>query len=93
MPPRKQSASERAADLEDQLGLRAAHVELGALHERRADAEGVAQQLEHRVVEVDQALPARLEDLLQRGQVEVRVGRGAVRVAQRRGLDARPVAL
>src|SRR3954471_2536935 len=79
------------AELEDQLRLRALRAELGAPHERRADAEGVAQHFEQREVEIDQPVPARAEDVLQRRQVEAGEAGFPLRMAARRGLDRRTV--
>src|SRR5258708_2523530 len=42
----KRVGAQRAADVDDELGLDARHLQLGAAHERRTDAEGFALELE-----------------------------------------------
>src|SRR5882672_2941653 len=62
------------AEIEHQLALRAADVELGAVHERRADGERLAQELEQRGVEIGEALPWRLVNTFQRSARRAAVG-------------------
>src|SRR5207244_8990960 len=70
--------------------LRALDAELGAAHERRADGEGVAQQVEQLLVEIDEPLPAMLEDTLQVRGIGIEEPGLAVGVAQRGEMAARP---
>src|SRR5439155_20815317 len=74
------------AEVEHQLALRPIDIELGAIHERRADGERFAQELEQRRVQIHEALPSRLVDAFQ-----WRRRRPAVRPAQRLEMRRRPV--
>src|SRR5262245_3726545 len=82
-PAEKDVGADGAADVDDQLRLGARYAELRAPDERRADAEGVAQQIERGLVDLDQPLPARLEQALEVRRVGAEESRRAVGVAQR----------
>ena len=60
----QRARAQRLADVQDQVGARAVDRELRAAREARAHAERVAQEIERRLVEVDQPVPARVEDAL-----------------------------
>jgi hypothetical protein len=72
-----------AAEVQQQGRARPLHLHLGAAHDRCADLEGLAQEIEHGEVEVDELVPARLQDLLQPRRVLVEERRLAVGVLER----------
>src|SRR5436190_17887166 len=72
-PAEERVGADRLAEVEQQPRTGALDGNVRAARDRRVDLEGREQELEHLVVEADQAMPAGLEDLLDRRPIPVEV--------------------